>query len=122
MSNVPYYLPKMRFGAKYGHQTALDGVQKDGLTDVYNDYSMGNAAEETAEEHGISREAQDDFAVNSYLRAQAATKAGLFNNEIVPVVVPGARGKPDTIISTDDELTNVCTIRIPTLHCNYPDI
>jgi len=110
MSNVPYYLPKMRFGSKYGHQTALDGVQKDGLTDVYNDYSMGNAAEETAEEHGISREAQDDFAVNSYKRAQAASEAGLFKNEIVPVVVPGARGKPDTIISTDDEITNVCTL------------
>ncbi|GJJ75168.1 acetyl-CoA C-acetyltransferase [Entomortierella parvispora] len=105
MTNVPYYLPKMRFGSKYGHQTALDGVQKDGLTDVYNDYSMGNAAEETAEEHGISREAQDDFAVNSYKRAQAATEGGLFKNEIVPVVVPGARGKPDTIISTDDEVS-----------------
>ncbi|ORZ27255.1 Thiolase, N-terminal domain-domain-containing protein [Lobosporangium transversale] len=107
MTNVPYYLPKMRFGAKYGHQEVIDGVQKDGLTDVYNNYSMGVAAEETAEEHQISREAQDDYAINSYKRAQAATQAGLFNNEIVPVVIPGARGKPDTVVSTDDEITNL---------------
>ncbi|KAF9571415.1 erg10, acetyl-CoA C-acetyltransferase [Mortierella alpina] len=107
MTNVPYYLPKMRFGAKYGHQEVVDGVQKDGLTDVYNNYSMGVAAEETAEEHGISREAQDDFAINSYKRAQAATEAGLFKNEIVPVVISGTRGKPDTIVSTDDEITNL---------------
>ncbi|KAG0341147.1 erg10, acetyl-CoA C-acetyltransferase [Podila horticola] len=106
MTNVPYYLPKMRFGAKYGHQEVIDGVQKDGLTDVYNNYSMGVAAEETAEEHQISREAQDDFAIDSYKRAQDATAAGRFNNEIVPVVIPGARGKPDVIVSTDDEITN----------------
>lgn len=107
MTNVPYYLPKMRFGAKYGHQEVLDGVQKDGLTDVYNNYSMGVAAEETAEEHEISREAQDDFAIASYKRAQDATTAGRFSNEIVPVVIPGARGKPDVVVSTDDEVTNV---------------
>ncbi|KAG0199252.1 erg10, acetyl-CoA C-acetyltransferase [Mortierella sp. NVP41] len=69
MTNVPYYLPKMRFGAKYGHQEVVDGVQKDGLTDVYNNYAMGVAAEETAEEH--------------------------------------ARGKPDTLVSTDDEVSNL---------------
>ncbi|KAF9184972.1 erg10, acetyl-CoA C-acetyltransferase [Haplosporangium sp. Z 767] len=107
MTNVPYYLPKMRFGAKYGHQEVIDGVQKDGLTDVYNNYAMGVAAEETAEEHQITRENQDDFAINSYKRAQAATAAGNFKNEIVPVVVPGTRGKPDTIISTDDEVANL---------------
>ncbi|KAF9391548.1 erg10, acetyl-CoA C-acetyltransferase [Podila verticillata] len=107
MTNVPYYLPKMRFGAKYGHQEVLDGVQKDGLTDVYNNYSMGVAAEETAEEHEISREAQDDFAIASYKRAQDATTAGRFSNEIVPVVIPGARGKPDVVVSTDDEVTNL---------------
>ncbi|KAG0007570.1 erg10, acetyl-CoA C-acetyltransferase, partial [Entomortierella chlamydospora] len=99
MTNVPYYLPKMRFGAKYGHQEVIDGVQKDGLTDVYNNYSMGVAAEETAEEHQISREAQDDFAINSYKRAQAATEAGRFKDEIVPVTIPGARGKPDTVLN-----------------------
>ncbi|KAG0091686.1 erg10, acetyl-CoA C-acetyltransferase [Podila epicladia] len=107
MTNVPYYLPKMRFGAKYGHQEVIDGVQKDGLTDVYNDYSMGVAAEETAEEHQISREAQDDFAIDSYKRAQDATAAGRFNNEIVPVLIPGARGKPNVVVSTDDEVTNL---------------
>ncbi|KAF8952354.1 erg10, acetyl-CoA C-acetyltransferase [Podila verticillata] len=107
MTNVPYYLPKMRFGAKYGHQEVIDGVQKDGLTDVYNNYSMGVAAEETAEEHQISREAQDDFAIESYKRAQDATTAGRFSNEIIPVVIPGARGKPDVVVSTDDEVTNL---------------
>ncbi|KAF8933430.1 Thiolase, N-terminal domain-containing protein [Dissophora ornata] len=107
MSNVPYYLPKMRFGAKYGHQEVIDGVQKDGLTDVYNNYAMGVAADETAEEHQISREEQDDYAINSYKRAQAATEAGLFKDEIVPVVIPGARGKPDTVVSTDDEVKNL---------------
>ncbi|KAF9101193.1 erg10, acetyl-CoA C-acetyltransferase [Mortierella sp. AM989] len=107
MTNVPYYLPKMRFGAKYGHQEVIDGVQKDGLTDVYNNYSMGVAAEETAEEHAISREAQDDFAINSYKRAQAATEAGRFKGEIVPVTIPGARGKPDTVVTTDDEVANL---------------
>ncbi|KAF9940947.1 erg10, acetyl-CoA C-acetyltransferase [Modicella reniformis] len=107
MTNVPYYLPKMRFGAKYGHQEVIDGVQKDGLTDVYNNYSMGVAADETAEEHQISREAQDDYAISSYKRAQAATEAGLFKDEIVPVIIPGARGKPDTVVSTDDEITNL---------------
>ncbi|KAG0288632.1 erg10, acetyl-CoA C-acetyltransferase [Linnemannia gamsii] len=107
MTNVPYYLPKMRFGAKYGHQEVIDGVQKDGLTDVYNNYAMGVAAEETAEEHGVSREDQDDYAIQSYKRAQHATEAGLFKNEIVPVTVPGARGKPDTVITTDDEVANL---------------
>ncbi|KAK3823145.1 MAG: Thiolase, N-terminal domain-containing protein [Benniella sp.] len=107
MTNVPYYLPKMRFGAKYGHQEVIDGVQKDGLTDVYNNYAMGVAAEETAEEHQISREAQDDFAINSYKRAQAATEGGLFKDEIVPVTIPGARGKPDTVVSVDEEVTNL---------------
>ncbi|KAF9416133.1 erg10, acetyl-CoA C-acetyltransferase, partial [Podila epigama] len=107
MTNTPYYLPKMRFGAKYGHQEVVDGVQKDGLTDVYNNYSMGVAAEETAEEYQISREAQDDFAIASYKRAQAATEAGRFDNEIVPVVIPGTRGKPDVVVSTDDEINNL---------------
>ncbi|KAF9326833.1 erg10, acetyl-CoA C-acetyltransferase [Podila minutissima] len=107
MTNVPYYLPKMRFGAKFGHQEVIDGVQKDGLTDVYNNYSMGVAAEETAEEYQISREAQDHFAIDSYKRAQDATAAGRFNNEIVPVVIPGARGKRDVVVSTDDEITNL---------------
>ncbi|KAG0311805.1 erg10, acetyl-CoA C-acetyltransferase [Dissophora globulifera] len=107
MTNVPYYLPKMRFGAKYGNQEIVDGIQKDGLTDVYNNYAMGVAADETADEHEISREAQDDFAINSYKRAQAATEAGRFKGEIVPVVIPGARGKPDTVVETDDEITNL---------------
>ncbi|KAJ3336189.1 erg10, acetyl-CoA C-acetyltransferase [Kappamyces sp. JEL0680] len=68
---------------------------------------MGNAAEICAEEHGFSREAQDDYAIASYTRAQAATKAGLFGDEICPVTIPGARGKPDTVVATDDEVKNL---------------
>ncbi|KAF9433980.1 erg10, acetyl-CoA C-acetyltransferase [Entomortierella beljakovae] len=107
MTNVPYYLPKMRFGAKYGNGEVLDGIQKDGLTDVYNNYVMGVAADETADEHQISREAQDDFAISSYKRAQAATEAGRFKDEIVPVTIPGARGKPDTVVSIDEGAGNL---------------
>ncbi|KAI8150096.1 Thiolase, N-terminal domain-containing protein [Fennellomyces sp. T-0311] len=104
MTNTPYYLPKQRFGSTYGHQEVVDGVLKDGLTDVYNDYPMGMAAEECAERYGITREQQDDYAVESYKRAQAAFAAGYYKDEIVPVTVSGGRGKPDRVIDTDDEI------------------
>ncbi|KAI9491412.1 Thiolase, N-terminal domain-containing protein [Zychaea mexicana] len=104
MTNTPYYLPKQRFGSTYGHQEVVDGVLKDGLTDVYNDYPMGVAAEECAERHGITREMQDDYAVESYKRAQAAFAAGYYKDEIVPVTVSGGRGKPDRVVDTDDEI------------------
>ncbi|KAF9971431.1 erg10, acetyl-CoA C-acetyltransferase [Actinomortierella ambigua] len=115
MSNVPYYLPKMRFGSKYGHQEVVDGLQKDGLTDVYNNYSMGNAAEETAEEEGFTREDQDNFAIDSYKRAQAATEQGLFQSEIVPVVIPGTRGQPDKVITTDEEIKTLNEAKLRTV-------
>ncbi|KAI7855132.1 Thiolase, N-terminal domain-containing protein [Circinella umbellata] len=104
MTNAPYYLPKQRFGATYGHQQVVDGVLKDGLTDVYNDYPMGVAAEECAERHNITREDQDNYAVESYHRAQAAFAAGYYKDEIVPVTVSGGRGKPDRVVDTDDEV------------------
>ncbi|TPX71090.1 hypothetical protein SpCBS45565_g01301 [Spizellomyces sp. 'palustris'] len=107
MSNTPYYLPKQRWGSKYGHQEVVDGVMKDGLTDVYNGYQMGVAAELCAKEHQIGRIDQDDYAIGSYQKAQAATKDGRFNDEIVPIEVPGQRGKPGKVITADDEAPNL---------------
>lgn len=109
MSNTPYYVPKARFGSKYGNQELVDGIVKDGLTDVYNNYLMGFAAEECATDHSITREQQDDYAIKSYQKAQKATTDKLFDPEIVPVTVSGGRGKPDKVITADDEQANVGT-------------
>ncbi|CAG8760023.1 7762_t:CDS:2, partial [Dentiscutata erythropus] len=107
MTNTPYYVPKARFGSKYGDQTLVDGIVKDGLTDVYNNYLMGMAAEECAADHSISREEQDDYAIYSYQRAQAAFADGHYVDEIVPVTISGGKGKPDKVITQDDEITNL---------------
>ncbi|KAL7949689.1 Thiolase, N-terminal domain-containing protein [Trichoderma barbatum] len=106
MSNTPHYLPNLRTGAKYGDQTLVDGVLKDGLTDSFKKEHMGLQGELCADEHGVTREAQDDYAINTYKRAQAATEAGLFK-EIVPVEVSGGRGKPPVVIDRDDEVKNL---------------
>ncbi|GGF10902.1 acetyl-CoA C-acyltransferase [Hymenobacter cavernae] len=100
MSNVPYYLDKARFGAKYGHGQMIDGLVRDGLWDPYHDYAMGNAAENTAKELGITREQQDEFAIESYRRSAQAAQAGKKKDEIVPVTIE-SRGK--TIVVEDDE-------------------
>ncbi|QIX63089.1 acetyl-CoA C-acyltransferase [Hymenobacter lutimineralis] len=105
MSNVPYYLDKARFGAKYGHGQMIDGLVRDGLWDPYHDYAMGNAADATAAHYGISREEQDAFARQSYERSAEAAKAGKKKDEIVPVTIT-VRGK-ETIISDDEEYTKV---------------
>ncbi|MEO8711955.1 MAG: beta-ketoacyl synthase N-terminal-like domain-containing protein, partial [Parafilimonas sp.] len=83
MSNVPYYSPELRWGNKYGNVNLVDGLSKDGLTDVYNNYAMGNAAELCAKDCNISREAQDEFAIESYKRSQQAWNDGKFADEIV---------------------------------------
>lgn len=101
MSQVPYYLPGLRSGVKLGHQTVIDGLIKDGLWDVYNDFHMGSAAELCARECDIPRGAQDEFATLSYKRAIAAQQKGLFKDEIVPVEVPAKRGT--TVIIEEDE-------------------
>lgn len=106
MSNTPHYLPNLRAGAKYGDQTLVDGVLKDGLTDVYKKEHMGLAGELCAVEHEFSREQQDDYAIKSYQKAQAATAAGLFK-EIIPVEVSGGRGKPNVVVDKDDEVKNL---------------
>ncbi|EGF82410.1 hypothetical protein BATDEDRAFT_18805 [Batrachochytrium dendrobatidis JAM81] len=107
MSNAPFYLPGQRWGTKFGNQEIVDSIIKDGLFDVYNKYVMGNAAELCAKEFEISREAQDDYAISSYQRAQAATKAGHSSNEIVNVEIPGVRGKPGKTISEDEGINNL---------------
>ncbi|RQM05866.1 hypothetical protein DH86_00002175 [Scytalidium sp. 3C] len=107
MSNVPHYLPNLRTGAKYGDQTLVDGVLKDGLTDAYAKQHMGLAGEECAEDHSVTREEQDDYAIRTYQRAQKATEEGLFKAEIVPVEVSGGRGKPNVVIDRDDEVKNL---------------
>jgi acetyl-CoA C-acetyltransferase len=114
MSNVPFYNENLRWGNKYGNVTVIDGLAKDGLTDVYHNYAMGNAADMCAKECNISREAQDEFAIESYKRSQAAWDAGRFDNEIVPVEVPQKKGDPIKI-SKDEDPWNVKFDKIPGL-------
>lgn len=106
MSNVPFYTENMRWGNKYGNVQMIDGLAKDGLTDVYDGKAMGNAAEFCATSCGISREDQDAFAIESYKRSQAATNEGRFKNEIIPVSIPQRKGDP-IIFSKDEEPFNV---------------
>lgn len=114
MSNVPFYSPSLRWGNKYGHATLVDGIVKDGLTDVYHNYLMGNAADLCAKECNISREAQDEFAIESYRRSQAAWTNGKFDQEIVPVPIPLRKGDP-ILFSKDEEPWNVKFEKIPEL-------
>lgn len=101
MSQVPFYSENMRWGNKYGNVTLVDGLAKDGLTDVYHNYAMGNAADMCAKECNISREEQDAFAIDSYKKSAAAWSAGHFTNEIVPVEITGKKG--DVVVFQEDE-------------------
>lgn len=114
MSNVPYYLEKHRFGSKLGHTSTTDGIIKDGLWDVYNDYHMGNAAELCAKECNISREQQDEFAAMSYRRAIKARDEGHFANEIIEMKVKDRKGNVEKVTS-DEELGKVNFDKIPSL-------
>lgn len=114
MSNVPFYSPNMRWGNKYGNVSMIDGLAKDGLTDVYHNYAMGNAADLCARECNISREEQDAFAVQSYQRSQAAWANGAFDAEIVPVPIPQRKGDP-ILFAKDEEAFNVKFDKIPEL-------
>ena len=115
MSNVPFYADSTRWGNKYGNVSLIDGLAKDGLTDVYDGKAMGNAAELCAKECGISREDQDHFAIESYKRSQAAWEAGKFDNEIVPVEIPQRKGDP-IVFAKDEEPFNVKFDKIATLN------
>ncbi|KAI4244040.1 MAG: hypothetical protein LQ352_006935, partial [Teloschistes flavicans] len=105
MSNVPHYLPTLRKGSKYGNDTLVDGLLKDGLTDAYSSQHMGLQAEECASDHSIPRADQDAYAIRSITKAQEASKAGGFDWEIAPVEIPGPKGKPATVVDKDEKPT-----------------
>lgn len=113
MSSVPHYF-NARNGIKLGNGKLIDGLINDGLTDAYNHEHMGNAAELCATEYNISREEQDEFAIESYKRSSAAWEKGLFNDEIAEVIVPQRKGD-DLIVAIDEEFTNVKFDKIPAL-------
>lgn len=106
MSNIPFYVPKARWGFKYGGGEIVDGLQKDGLTDAYDHNAMGVCADATAAKYNISREQQDAFAIQSYQRAAVATDDGKFANEIVPVSIPQRKGG-EVVITHDEEYKKV---------------
>ncbi len=113
MSLIPHYV-HMRTGQKFGPATLIDGMQKDGLVDVYDQNAMGVCADACAVEHNFSREDQDNFAIQSYLRSAEAWKSGKFTNEVVPVEVPQRRGEP-LIVNEDEEYKNVKLDKISAL-------
>jgi acetyl-CoA acetyltransferase family protein len=117
MSLIPHYM-HLRNGYKFGPATMVDGMQKDGLTDAYDNNAMGVCADLCAAEYNFSREDQDDFAIQSYERSAKAWEAGKFDNEIVPVAVPQRKGDP-IIISKDEEFTNVKLDKIPSLNAVF---
>jgi acetyl-CoA C-acetyltransferase len=117
MSLIPHYV-HMRNGNKFGPATMIDGLQKDGLTDAYDNNAMGVCADLCATEYKISREDQDKFAIESYERSARAWDAGKFNNEVVPVAVPQRRGEP-VMVTKDEEYTNVKLDKIPSLNAVF---
>ncbi len=118
MSNVPFYNTTQRWGNKYGDITMQDGLAKDGLVDVYDQVAMGNFADLCAKENNISRADQDAFAINSYQKSQAAIEKGLFETEIVPVVIPQRKGDP-IVVSKDEEPYNVNFDKVAQLNAAF---
>lgn len=120
MSQVPYYLPDQRFGKRFGDSTVVDGLNKDGLFDVYNQIPMGRCGEICARKYGFTREQQDDFAIESYTRAIRATEDGIFEKygEIVPVVVTDRRGQQSTV-SEDEGIQKVDFEKMRTLRPSF---
>jgi acetyl-CoA C-acetyltransferase len=113
MSNAPFYVPNARFGYKFGSNTLVDGLEKDGLMDAYDKIAMGHFADQTARKYGISREAQDAYAIDSYKRAAEATEKGYFKDEIIPVEVQTKKGT--IVVSEDEEFKKVDFNKIPEL-------
>lgn len=118
MSNTPHYI-QQRKGNKMGHGQLVDGLLKDGLTDVYNNFHMGNAAEICAREYGLTREAQDAFAVASYEKAAKATKNGKFKNEIIPISIAQKSGT--SLISEDEDIFKIIPEKVPTLKPSFEE-
>jgi acetyl-CoA C-acetyltransferase len=114
MSNTPYYLMKARYGYKYGNSELIDGLQHDGLTDVYNHCTMGVCADNTAKEMKISRQDQDKYAIDSYKRSASAWSSGKFSDEVIPVEITDKKGNITTF-KEDEEYKNVNFDKIPSL-------
>ena len=114
MSLIPHYM-NLRSGTKFGPNTMVDGMQKDGLTDAYDNNAMGVSADLCANKYNISREEQDAFAIQSYKKSSEAWNSGKFNNEVIPVSIPQRKGDP-IIISKDEEFSNVNLDKIPSLN------
>lgn len=106
MSRIPHYIPQSRTGYRYGNGVLVDGILRDALEDPYRKYPMGCTAELCAKEYKVSREAQDEYAVESYKRAEKAQAAGIFAKEIVPVEIPQRKGDP-VVVDTDEEIARV---------------
>lgn len=113
MSRVPYFLPRAAQNPPFGHMQIKDGLIEDGLWDVYNQFHMGNCAENTAKKYNISREMQDAYAIQSFERAQKAWAEGKFKDEIAPVTVKGKKG--DTVVSEDEGYNNLKKDKVATL-------
>lgn len=118
MSNIPYYIPKARWGYKYGGGEFVDGLERDGLKDAYGHMAMGVCADATAAKYGISREEQDAFAIRSYTLAGETTAAGKFKKEIIPVAIPQRKGDP-IMMDEDEEFRNVSFDKIPGLRAAF---
>lgn len=121
MSNAPKYITEARKGSRLGHDSLVDGMLKDGLWDVYNDVGMGVCAELCAEHHSITREQQDDYAVQSFERGIAAQDAGSFSWEITPVEVSGGRGRPSTIVDKDEGLGKFDAAKLRNLRPSFKE-
>jgi len=117
MTQAPYLLPKARGGFRLGHGQVVDSMILDGLWDPYNDQHMGNCGELCAKEHGFTRESQDEFAIESYRRAQAAQESGAFAGELTPVTIKGRKG--DTVVSEDEEPKRANFEKMPSLRAAF---
>ncbi|CAD5189960.1 acetyl-CoA acetyltransferase 2 [Musa acuminata AAA Group] len=121
MSNAPKYVAEARKGSRFGHDTLVDGMLKDGLWDVYNNYAMGMCAELCADHHLITREEQDDYAIQSNERGITAKTSGAFAWEIAPVEVSAGRGKPSVIIDKDESLEKFDPVKLRKLRPSFKD-
>lgn len=118
MSNIPYYLMKARYGYKYGNGELVDGLQYDGLTDIYNHCAMGVCADNTAKDMNITRQDQDNYAINSYKRSAESWKSGNFRDEVIPVEIKDRKGNV-SLFAEDEEYKNVNFDKIPALKAAF---
>lgn len=118
MSNIPYYLMKARYGYKYGNGELVDGLQYDGLTDIYNHCAMGVCADNTAKDMNITRQDQDNYAINSYKRSADSWKSGNFRDEVIPVEIKDRKGNV-SLFAEDEEYKNVNFDKIPALKAAF---